>query len=93
MQIIFLDSPSIHIHFEDHNLAGLIGICVLIICVISFIGMVISYGIKNPTSMTGQMIQACNFCKLFPKINNNITASQVNLVTEEHSNSTNETSV
>ena len=91
MQIIFLD--SLHIHFEDDNLAGLIGICVLIICVISFIGVLISHGIKNPTSMTGQMIQTCNLSKLFPKINNNITASQVNLVTEEHSNSTNETSV
>ena len=84
--------PYYKSHLQDHTLVGLIGICVVVICMVSFIGSLIAYGLRHPNSIAGQMIQSCQCRKVFPK-QNNITASQVNLVSNDHNNSVDETSL
>jgi hypothetical protein len=74
---------------EDHYIAGLIGICVIIVALLSFCLFLIIYGIKNPTSIAGHIVQTCRMTKyrVFTTggRRDGLTSSVANLTSEDHS--------
>ena len=66
-------------HLEDHYIAGLVGICVLIICFISFCGYMVNHGANNPNSTSGQCLKVFGLSKL----NNLPSLSRTDLVNSE----------
>ncbi len=57
---------------NDHSVAGIVGISILIVVAVMLLGYCMNHGFRNPNSSSGQFLQALRISKLKPLATNSV---------------------